>query len=133
MDELVGPARHLRERNVHGREHHTQRLGIEHHRDMRRTGEVREQIRVAAPLEPRQPERLLVDRRGRDRGTGDEPQGAHGILDEAREARRALARVQLERDRERAAPVGLATEARRDEQARLGPAGGDVAHVGADD
>ena len=47
------------------------------------------------------------------------------------QARRALARIQLERDGERAAAVGLAAEARRDEQARLGPAGGDVAHVGA--
>ena len=74
---------------------------------------------------------LEPDGPGRDRGARDEAQGAHGVLDEVGEARRALARIELERDRERAAPVGLAAEARRDEQARLGPAGRDVAHVGA--
>ena len=75
--------------------------------------------------------RSKPDRPGRDRGARDEAQGAHGILDEAGQAGRALARIQLERDRERAAPVGLAAEARRDEQARLRPSGRDVAHVGA--
>jgi len=52
---------------VHRREDDAQRLGIEHHRDMARAGEVRQEIGVAAPLEARQPERFLVDRRGRDR------------------------------------------------------------------
>ena len=74
---------------------------------------------------------LEADGPGRDGGARDEAQRAHGVLDEAGEARRALARLQLERDGERAAAVGLAAEARRDEQARLGPAGGDVADVGA--
>ena len=53
--------------DVHGRQHDAQRVGVEHHRDVRRAGQVRQQIGVAVPRQPGQPERLLVDRRGRDR------------------------------------------------------------------
>ena len=63
------------------------------------------------------------------RRAGDEAEGAHGVLDEIGEARRALAGIELERDGERTAAVRLAAEAGRDEQARLGPAGRDVPHV----
>ena len=34
------------------REHDAQRLGVEHHRDARRAGQVREQLRVPAPRQP---------------------------------------------------------------------------------
>ena len=74
---------------------------------------------------------LEADGPGRDRGTGDETERAHGVLDEVGEARRALAGIELQRDGQRAAAIGLAAEARRHEQARLGPAGRDVTDVGA--
>ncbi len=59
--------RDLGERNVDGREDHPQRLGVEHHRDPRRPGQMGEQIGVAAPGKAGGGERLLVDRRRRHR------------------------------------------------------------------
>ena len=66
-DALRQRARHVGERDVNGRQHDAQRVGVEHHRDVRRAGQVREQIGVAAPRKPGEPERFLVDRRRRDR------------------------------------------------------------------
>ena len=57
---------HFRERDVHGREHDAQRVGVEHHGDARRSREVGEQIRVPAPRQPGRGEGFLVDRRGGD-------------------------------------------------------------------
>ena len=60
-------ARHVGQRDVNRRQHDAQRVGVEHHRDVRRAGQMREQIGVAAPRQAGQPERFLVDRRRRDR------------------------------------------------------------------
>ena len=46
-------ARHIGERNVHGRQHDAQRVGVEHHRDVGRAGQMREQIGVSAPRQAR--------------------------------------------------------------------------------
>ena len=42
------------------------RIGVEHHRDVLGAGQMREQIGVPFPRQARQPERFLVDGRGRD-------------------------------------------------------------------
>ena len=63
-------ARHLRQRDVHGRQHDAQGVGVEHHRDVARAGQMRQQIGVSRPGQAGQPERFLVDGRGRD--------GVHG-------------------------------------------------------
>ena len=59
-------ARHVGERDVDGREHDAQLGRIEHHRHERRSGQVREEIGVAAPREPGEREGLFADGRGRD-------------------------------------------------------------------
>ena len=60
-------AGHLGERNVHRRQHHAQRVGVEHHHRSGRTGEMGEQVGVALPRESGGRKGLLVDRRGGDR------------------------------------------------------------------
>ena len=59
-----------RERNVHRREHDLQRFRPEHHRDARAAGQVRQEIGVPLPGQPRARERELVHRR---RGDGRRP------------------------------------------------------------
>ena len=55
-------ARHVGQRDVHRGEHDTQRLRVEHHRDVGGTGQMREEIRVAVPRQAGQAKRLFVHR-----------------------------------------------------------------------
>ena len=58
-------SRNVGQRDVDGRQHHSNRRRLEHHRDKRRAGEVREEIRVPAPRQAGHGESLLADgRRG---------------------------------------------------------------------
>jgi hypothetical protein len=100
LEHLAGQcARNLRERDVHGREDHAERLRVEHHRHARRTRQVREEIRVASPRQSRGGKCFLVDRR---RGNGINAAGLRvaGRLDN-RVIRRAT------RPRRDAAPLVL--------------------------
>ena len=63
IESAVSRLRHVGQRKMDGRQHHPQRIGVEHHRDGPRAGQVREQIRVPVPRQAGEPERLLVDRR----------------------------------------------------------------------
>ncbi len=58
---------HLAQRHVDRRQHHSQRVRIEHHRHAARPGEVSEQLGVPRPGQSRGCKRFLVDRRSRDR------------------------------------------------------------------
>ena len=58
----------LRQRDVHRRQDDAQCFGVKHHRHGGNTRQVGEQIGMAVPWKAGQPERLLVDRRRRDRG-----------------------------------------------------------------
>ena len=60
-------ARHGCQRHVDRREHHLERLRPEHHRDPRTAGQMRQQIGVPFPRQPRARERQLVHRRRRHR------------------------------------------------------------------
>ena len=53
---------------MHRRQHDAQLVALEHHRDARRAGEVREQIRVPLPRQSCQRERCFIDGRGCDGG-----------------------------------------------------------------
>jgi len=80
---------HIRERDVHRREDDLQRVGPEHHGDAGRVREVRQQVRVPLPLEPRTREPQLVDRCRGDRGDAAGHRVADGRADRLvrREAR----------------------------------------------
>ena len=65
-DDLRQRARDIRQGNMDGRQHDAQRGRIEHHRDMGRAGQVREQIGVAGPRQAGKTKRFLVDRRRGD-------------------------------------------------------------------
>ena len=56
--------RYVGERNVHGRQHHRQALGVEHHPDLAGAGQLREQLGMSAPAQPGARPRLLVDGSG---------------------------------------------------------------------
>jgi hypothetical protein len=58
-------ARHIRQRHVHGGQHHLQRLGPEHHGHAAAAGQVAEQIRVPLPRESCMGQCELVDWRRR--------------------------------------------------------------------
>ena len=56
--------RYVGERNVHGRQHHRQALGVEHHPDLAGAGQLREQLGMSAPAQPGARPRPLVDGSG---------------------------------------------------------------------
>ncbi len=72
---------HFRQGDVHRRQHHSQRIRVKHHRDVRRPGEMREEIGMPRPRKARQPERFLVDRRRGDRVHGVVLRVVHGAND----------------------------------------------------
>jgi hypothetical protein len=98
---------HRGQRHMDGGEHHFQRLAPEHHRHPRAAGEVREQVRVPLPRQPRARERQFVHRRGRhgvhraglgvaDRGTDRVERGAAGVGRQLAHGKRVLGRRTVE-------------------------------------